>query len=129
MGMTDVEGIAGVMMAQSVTDWARLGAAVMVLACFAAYSLLTKWWKDLALLATWLLFTGLLSVLVLAVTSRYEWYPEEWKPWVTAGVWLWIGALFTAWLGAYLWTQLTPVRRRRSAADRRKLLADEVGRV
>jgi hypothetical protein len=112
------------MAAQTVTDWARIAAAVMVLACFAAYSLLTKWWKDLALLATWLLFTGLLSVLALAVTSRYQVYPDEWKPWVTAGVWIFIAALFAGWLVAYLWTQLRPVRRRRAAEDRAK-----VGRV
>lgn len=118
--MTTVEGIAGDMAAQTVTDWARIGAAVMVLGCFLAYTVLTKWWRDLALLVTWLLFVGLLSVLVLAVTSRYEWYPTEWKPWVTAGVWLFIGGLFTAWLGAYLWTQLRPIRRRRDA-DRAKV--------
>lgn len=103
------------MAAQSVTDWSRIYAAFILLACFGAYSLLTKWWKDIALLATWLLFTGLLSVLVLAVTSRYQWYPDEWRPWVTAGVWLFIGALFTGWLVAYLWTQLRPLRRRRDA--------------
>ena len=113
--------------AEAVTDWARIGAAVMVLACFTSYSFLTKWWRDLALLATWLLFVGMFSVLVLAVTSRYDWYPPEWRPWVVAGVWLFIGALFTAWLGAYLWTQLRPVRR--SSAQRRAKLADEVGRV
>jgi hypothetical protein len=125
-----VSTIAGDIAAQSVTDWARLGAAVMVLLCFTAYSLLTRWWRDLALLATWLLFVGLMSVLVLAVTSRYDWYPVEWKPWVAAGVWLFIGALFTAWLGAYLWTQLRPVRLRHAAdARRRDKLAQEVGRL
>lgn len=121
-----VSGLAGDMAAQSVTDWARLSAAVAVIGCFVAYTLLTKWWKDLALLATWLLFVGLLSVLMLAVTSRYDWYPVEWRPWVTAGVWMFIAALFFGWLAAYLWTQLRPVRV--SAADRRAKLS-KVGRV
>jgi hypothetical protein len=116
-----VSGIAGEMMAQSVTDWARIYAALMVLSCFAAYTVLTKWWRDLALLATWLLFVGLLSVLVLALTSRYDWYPAEWKPWVTAVVWLFIGTLFLGWLLAYLYTNLRPVLLDRRARNRAKV--------
>lgn len=111
------------MAAQSVTDWARLYAAVIVLSCFLAYTLLTRWWRELSLLATWLVFVGIFAVLALALTSRYDWYPVEWRPWVTAGVWMFIGLLFTAWLAAYLWSQLRPVliaRRQRATEDRAK---------
>lgn len=87
---------------EQITDLARGLAAFSVLSAWVSFTFLTKWWRNPALAATWCLFTGLLAVLALAVSSRYDWYPKDWKPWLTSLTWLFVAGLFIAWTITYL---------------------------
>lgn len=96
------------MQPEDFADVARWYAFASVAVSFLLFTVLTKWYRNASLIATWILFTGLLAVLLLSVTSRYQWYPIEWRLWVTGGTWIFIGGLFTLWAFAFVREQTRP---------------------
>lgn len=88
----------------------RIGALVAVLLAVIVFSAGSRFWLNRSLLATWLIFVGILGILLAALGYGLGWYPRTWQPWITGALWWVLAVLFVGWTLAFLTEQTKTTR-------------------